>query len=153
MAPFDPFHLLAILRERGLYPIDDALEIMPQRGRVLVVLMLRHVILDLSLRVPIDCRFEILLSDRTALEIIARESVRRAPSFAEISLGIGSPWARIDGISQLLVGEFLARDVETWADSSVSVSIGVASTAFAVQTSEFESDARLGTFVLGVVFH
>src|SRR5205809_7691362 len=74
--------------------------------------MLRHVILDLSSRVPIDCRFEILLSDRTALEIIARESISRAASLAEKSLGIGSPWARIDGISQLLVGQFLARDID-----------------------------------------
>src|ERR1051325_1481069 len=39
-APSDPFHLLAILRERSLYPTDDALEIMPQRRRVLVMLML-----------------------------------------------------------------------------------------------------------------
>src|SRR5579884_3778546 len=73
--------------------------------------MLRHVIFDLPLRMPIDRSLKVFLSNWNALEIVAAEPVCRATCLTEIPLRIGSPWACVDSVAHFLIGEFLARDV------------------------------------------
>src|SRR6185437_3201659 len=104
MAPFHALHFLSVIWKRRLRPIDDTLEVMPQWCCVLLVLVLRHVLFDVPLRLPIDCRFEIILPDRAALEVVACDPVGGATRFAEISLGISRPRASVHGVAQFLIG-------------------------------------------------
>src|SRR5271157_902374 len=61
---------------------------------------------------PVDRCFEIILPNRAAPEVVAGEPGRRTTCFAEIPLGISGPRTRVDGVTQLLVGQFLAGDVD-----------------------------------------
>ena len=113
--PIHAFHdFLALLggAERGLNPSDDRLEELPQRGRARVVLMVRHIDLDIAVRNPRDGRFEIVLTDGRTREVVAPDFGRRRTVLAEITFGIAHPRAGIHGVAQLLLGEFLSRYID-----------------------------------------
>ena len=74
--------------------------------------MVRHIDLDIAVRNPRDGRFEIVLTDGRTREVVAPDFSRRRSVFAEITLGIAHPRARIYGIAQLLFGEFLSRYID-----------------------------------------
>ena len=111
-SPIHSLHLSPILRKRRFHPANDLLKVLPQRSRVLVVLMLRHVLFDFSLRVPVDRRLQILLPDRAAPQVIARQPISRAIRFAENWLRAGGPRPSIHRVAQFLIGVFLARNVD-----------------------------------------
>jgi len=117
--PIDPLHLSPIIRKRRFRPPDDFLKVLPQRRRVLVVLMLRHVLFDLTVRAPFNRSFQVFLSDRATSQIGAGQPIGRTASLAEVSLSIRSPRTRVNGITQFLFGVFLAGDV----DSSESIQL------------------------------
>lgn len=102
-----------MLRKRRLYPADGLLKVLPQRCRVLVVLMLRHVLIDLIIRAPRDGRFQVLLPDWASPHVVARQPIGRATRLAEISLGVRSPGPGIYGVAQFLIGVFFACNVDS----------------------------------------
>lgn len=112
VSPIDALHLLAVVREEHLHPIDYLLEIEPQFVGIVRVLVRSHIILDIAVGNPLDGCFEVLLAVCRTFEVVACHTLCRAVVFAEIAFGIGDPLARIDGIAQLLVGQFLASYVD-----------------------------------------
>ena len=119
-APVQAFHFLAILRKRQLHPLNHRAEVHPQRVGILVVLMLGHVALDAlcvavfrqRCRYPSQCRLQIVLPDGRAVHIVAPQSVGRTTRLREVALGIGQPRPGKHGITQLLVRQPFAGNVD-----------------------------------------
>lgn len=76
------------------------------------MLMIAHIDFNVAVRNPSDGGFEIGLAVHFARDIFAGQAVSGAVVFTEIALGITHPRARIHGVAQLLLGEFLASDVD-----------------------------------------
>ena len=113
--PLNTFHdLFALLggTESGLDPSDDRLEKLAQRCGARVVLVVRHVYLDVAVRNPRDGGFEIILADSGAIEVVAANLRGRCAVFAEIAFGIAHPRAGIHRVAQLLFGECLTRNID-----------------------------------------
>ena len=79
-APIHAFHWPAVLRENGFHPVDYRLEVTPQGGCGLVVLMRGHVLLDRLALVldPLDRGFEVLLALRPPVHKPAADCISRA---------------------------------------------------------------------------
>ena len=116
-APIDrPHEFLALGHECALHPRDDALEVLPQCQRVVVVLVACHVFLDAPRAVcvgrpPQGCLKQ-LLPDGRAADVSVGDAPGGAPALAEVTLGIAQPRAGVDGVAQFLLREPLARYVD-----------------------------------------
>ncbi len=113
--PLNTFHdLFALLggTESCLLYTSPSLEKLPQRCGARVVLVVRHIDLDVAVRNPRDGGFEIILADSGAIEVVAADLRGRCAVLAEIALGVAHPRAGIHRVAQLLFGECLTRNID-----------------------------------------
>ena len=83
----------------------------PERDGAFIVLVFRHVALDVAVIDPPDRGLKVFLAIGGTFQELAGETLGRAILAAEILLGIRYPRAVIDRVAQFLFGEHLSRDV------------------------------------------
>ena len=111
-APINTFHLASILYECKFHPIYYIIEVHPKFICIWVVLMFAHILLDLPFANPLYCRFEIFLTNTSAIKIIACYSISHTTSFTKMTFSIRYPRTAIDRITQLLFCEFFACNID-----------------------------------------
>src|SRR3990170_2705612 len=107
IAPFKTLHNRAISWENPFYPRDNFLKILPQLGRVFVVLMLGHIVFDKAITYPCQCLLQKILPNWRTAHILFAYRVGWATSFRKPSLSVRQPRSSVGGISDLL---FRQRD-------------------------------------------
>lgn len=76
------------------------------------MLVARHIFFDFVITEPANSRLEIILTNRRTIHVVASNTIRRTTRLAEIFLCIREPSSCIDSISELLISEFLASDID-----------------------------------------